>query len=73
MRNHIRRYFVRAGDANPAQLKHWTAAWLDRIKDLYAAHGQFSDCSAPFDASELRFYVEDMSVTLSSRRGGRMI
>jgi hypothetical protein len=35
--------------------------------------GQFSDCSAPFDASELRFYVEDMSVTLSSRRGGRMI
>jgi hypothetical protein len=36
-------------------------------------HGQFSACSAPFDASELRFYVEDMSVTLSSRRGGRMI
>jgi hypothetical protein len=36
-------------------------------------HGQFSDCSAPFDASELRFYVEDMSVTLNSRRGGRMI
>ena len=21
---HIRRYFVRAGDANPAQLKYWT-------------------------------------------------
>ena len=37
------------------------------------AQGQFSDCSAPFDVSELRFYVEDMSVTLSSRRGGRMI
>ena len=34
---HIRRYFVRAGDANPAQLKHWTAAWLERIKALYAA------------------------------------
>jgi hypothetical protein len=31
-------------------------------------YGQFSDCSAPFDASELRFYVEDMPVTLSSRR-----
>ncbi len=28
---HIRRYFVRAGDANPAQLTYWTAAWLDRI------------------------------------------
>ena len=37
------------------------------------AQGQFSDYSAPFDASELRFYVDDMSVTLSSRRGGRMI
>jgi transposase len=35
---HIRRYFVRAGDANPAQLAYWTAAWLERIKALYAAH-----------------------------------
>jgi transposase len=35
---HIRRYFVRAGDANPAQLVYWTAAWLERIKALYAAH-----------------------------------
>ena len=35
---HIRRYFVRAGDANPAQLKFWTDAWLERIRDLYAAH-----------------------------------
>ena len=35
---HIRRYFVRAGDANPAQLTYWTDAWLERIKDLYAAH-----------------------------------
>ena len=31
---------MRAGDANPAQLKHWTQAWLERIRDLYAAHGQ---------------------------------
>ena len=37
---HIRRYFVRAGDANPAQLTYWTAGWLDRIKNLYAAHEQ---------------------------------
>ena len=37
---HIRRYFVRAGDANPAQLRYWTAAWLERVKDLYAAHAQ---------------------------------
>jgi transposase len=37
---HIRRYFVRAGDANPAQLSYWTAAWLERIKNLYTAHAQ---------------------------------
>ena len=35
---HVRRYFVRAGDANPAQLTYWAAAWLERIKALYAAH-----------------------------------
>jgi transposase len=29
---------VRAGDANPAQLRYWTEAWLERIKNLYAAH-----------------------------------
>ena len=39
---HIRRYFVRAGDANPAQLAYWTAAWLERVKVLYAAHAQLT-------------------------------
>ena len=37
---HLRRYVVRAGDANPAQLGYWTDAWLDRIRDLYAAHDE---------------------------------
>ena len=37
---HVRRHFVRAGDANPVQLKYWTHAWLERIRDLYAAHEQ---------------------------------
>jgi transposase len=37
---HVRRHFVRAGDANPTQLTHWTAAWLERIKALYTAHEQ---------------------------------
>ena len=40
--SHIRRYFVRAGDANPAQLKYWTQAWLDRIRDLYRAHDELT-------------------------------
>jgi transposase len=38
--SHLRRYFVRAGDASPAQLRRWSDAWLDRIRDLYAAHGE---------------------------------
>jgi len=37
---HVRRHFVRAGDANPDQLKHWTDRWLERIKTLYAAHDE---------------------------------
>jgi transposase len=48
---HIRRYFVRAGDANPAQLRYWTQAWLERIKNLYAAHEKltaaWSNAAAP--------------------------
>jgi transposase len=35
---HIRRCFVRAGDADPARLTYWTAAWLERVKGLNAAH-----------------------------------
>lgn len=40
---HIRRYFVRAGDANPTQLQYWTRDWLDRIKALYTAHDELTD------------------------------
>lgn len=35
---HVRRHFVRAGDASPVQLKYWTQAWLELIRALYAAH-----------------------------------
>ena len=34
---HIRRYFIRAGDAHP-ELAAWTAGWVERIAALYAAH-----------------------------------
>jgi hypothetical protein len=48
---HVRRHFVRAGDASPAQLKYWTDAWLERIRDLYAAHDELMaawlDAAAP--------------------------
>jgi transposase len=43
---HIRRYFVRAAEANPEQLGRWTTAWLERIKNLYAAHAQLSSAWA---------------------------
>jgi hypothetical protein len=50
---HVRRHFVRAGDASPVQLKYWTGAWLDRIRDLYAAHdglmAAWRDAAAPQD------------------------
>ncbi len=45
---HVRRYFVRAGDANPTQLRYWSAAWLERIKALYGAHEQLT---AAWDAA----------------------
>lgn len=48
---HVRRHFVRAGDASPAQLTYWTQAWLERIRVLYAAHAElmaaWRDAAAP--------------------------
>jgi transposase len=48
---HIRRHFVRAGDANHVQLAYWTEGWLERIKGLYAAHDElmaaWQDAAAP--------------------------
>lgn len=34
---HIRRYFIRAGDAH-VQLRYWRDQWIARIADLYTAH-----------------------------------
>ena len=39
---HVRRHFVRAGDASPVQLKYWTQAWLELIRALYAAHDRLA-------------------------------
>jgi transposase len=51
---HVRRHFVRAGDASPAQLGSWVKAWLERIRALYAAHRQLAaawqDAASPDDA-----------------------
>jgi transposase len=42
---HIRRYFIRAGDANP-KLAAWTAGWIERIAALYAAHTAITAATA---------------------------
>jgi transposase len=49
--SHIRRYFVRAGDAHP-DLQAWTAAWLDRIGALYRAHSALA--AAPAEPQRAR-------------------
>lgn len=66
---HIRRYFVRAGDANPAQLAYWTQAWLERIKNLYAAHGKLMAAWAEAAAPAARD-AADAAARLEEARAG---
>jgi transposase len=47
---HIRRRFIRAGDAHRANLGPWADAWIIRIGVLYAAHRQLA--AAPAGSSE---------------------
>ena len=56
---HLRRYFVRAGDANPAQLGIWARQWVERIRVLYTAHDELAAAwntaaAAPSSAAEQR-------------------
>jgi hypothetical protein len=67
-RAHVRRHFVRAGDANPAQLGYWTQAWLDRIKNLYAAHQQLM---AAWNQAAAATPREAAAARLEEARGAR--
>jgi len=49
-RAHIRRYFIRAGDAHRKNLGPWADAWTARIGVLYAAHRALA--AAPAGTSE---------------------
>jgi transposase len=49
---HIRRYFVRAGDAHP-QLRPWRDRWLELIGGLYAAHTAMAAADAGSSAYQL--------------------
>ncbi|ABW16379.1 transposase IS66 [Parafrankia sp. EAN1pec] len=56
---HVRRYFIRAGDANPAQLGIWARHWREQFGALYQAHAELADAwqtaaSAPSPAAERR-------------------
>jgi transposase len=42
---HIRRYFIRAADANP-ELGAWAGGWIERIGALYAAHTAITAAAA---------------------------
>ncbi len=46
---HIRRRFIRAGDANRKALGAWADAWTGRIATLYAAHRQLAAASPGTD------------------------
>lgn len=48
---HMRRYFVRAGDADPQQLGRWAALWVGRIRDLYIAHRALAQATATATAT----------------------
>ena len=49
---HIRRYFIRAGDAH-AELADWTRAWLERIGELYLAHRALAACEGSAERERL--------------------
>ncbi len=72
---HIRRYFVRAGDANPDQLKYWTQRWLERIRTLYAAHEELmtaweqAAAPAPGQAVAAAARLEDARATWDAAIG----
>ncbi|MCL9758134.1 IS66 family transposase [Frankia sp. AiPa1] len=46
---HVRRYFVRAGDAH-AQLRYWRDGWVERIALLYVAHRDLAAAEPGTDA-----------------------
>jgi hypothetical protein len=59
---HIRRYFIRAGDAHP-QLAAWAQAWVERIAALYGAHTAMAT-TAP-DSSAHRYAAAQFCAALA--------
>jgi transposase len=59
--SHIRRYFVRAGDAH-RDLQAWTQAWLERIGALYRAHSALA--AAPTGSPQWAQAAAQLDTTL---------
>ena len=66
---HIRRYFVRAGDAHPKQLRSRAADWCERIGALYAAHTAMA--AAEPGSSAQRLAAAQFSACLNGIDAGR--
>lgn len=60
--SHMRRYFVRAGDAHP-QLRAWVDGWLERIGGLYVAR-QAMRAACP-DSVDYRYAAAQFSAALN--------
>jgi transposase len=61
--SHIRRYFIRAGDAHP-ELASWTASWVERIGALYVAHTAMA--AAPAGSSAHTWAAAQFSAALNT-------
>ena len=69
---HVRRHIVRAGDANPGQLKYWTDAWLEPdpgpLPRARRAHGRLAGEHGARRAGEVFPAAGDEDVAVGSRR-----
>ena len=66
---HMRRYFVRAGDAH-AYLTAWRDAWIARIADLYVAHKAMAaaEPGSPEHATATAAFEQALTVIDTTRR-----
>jgi len=60
---HIRRYFIRAGDAHP-YLRAWRDKWVARIADLYMAHQAMAaaEVGSPEHATALAAFEQALAI-----------
>ncbi|MGH3936799.1 MAG: IS66 family transposase [Pseudonocardiaceae bacterium] len=66
---HIRRYFIRAGDAH-VQLRSWRDQWVARIADLYLAHRAIAEAEAgSTEHTQARQAFDQALTTMNTVRG----